>query len=62
MVNKFFSPLEQFDSVTFIKHTHFSEASDLYSFYILESEYNLVERLINDFSGVSGLFFFNENP
>jgi F-type H+-transporting ATPase subunit a len=50
-----FSPLEQFDSVTFIGGTSFFEAVDLYSFYIFETEYSFVERLQNGYTLASGL-------
>ena len=50
-----FSPLEQFDAVTFIGGTWFLEAVNLYSFYVFETEYSVIERLQNGYSLVLGL-------
>ena len=58
---KIFSPLEQFDSVSFIEKTHFAEITNLYSFYILESENNLIQQLVNSYSSASGFFFYEKN-
>lgn len=61
MINKFFSPLEQFDSITFLKDLYFAEITNLYSFYIFENEYNLIQQLSNSYSSTFGLFFYTEN-
>ena len=50
-----FSPLEQFDSVTFIGGSRFFESINLYSFYIFETEYSTVERIQNGYTSFLGL-------
>jgi len=50
-----FSPLEQFDSVTFIGGSRFFESINLYSFYIFETEYSAVERIQNGYTSFIGL-------
>jgi F-type H+-transporting ATPase subunit a len=50
-----FSPLEQFDSVTFIGGSRFFESINLYSFYIFETEYSTIERIQNGYTSFLGL-------
>ena len=54
-INWNFSPLEQFDSVTFIGGSRFFESINLYSFYIFETEYSTVERIQNGYTSFLGL-------
>ena len=60
-MNWIFSPLEQFDSVTFIGGSRFLESINLYSFYIFETEYSLVDRLQNGETSIIGLPLYWEN-
>ena len=60
-MNWIFSPLEQFDSVTFIGGSRFLESINLYSFYIFETEYSLVDRLKNGETSIIGLPLYWEN-
>lgn len=62
-MNWIFSPLEQFDSVTFIGGSRFFESINLYSFYIFETEYSLTSRLQNGDTSFLGLpvFWANSN-
>ena len=60
-MNWIFSPLEQFDSVTFIGGSRFFESINLYSFYIFETEYNLIARLQNGETSFLGLPLFWTN-
>ena len=50
-----FSPLEQFDSVTFIGWNFLFENAQLYTFYIFETEYSAVERVQNNIGGFVGI-------
>ena len=54
-INWIYSPLEQFDSVTFIWGSRFFESINLYSFYIFETEYSAIERLHNAYASFIGL-------
>ena len=60
-MNWIFSPLEQFDSVTFIGGSRFLEAVNLYSFYVFETEYSLIDRLKNGETSFIGLPIFWES-
>lgn len=56
-----FSPLEQFDSVSFLIGSRVLESVNLYSFYLFETEYSVVERLQNEYTSFLGLPIFREN-
>ena len=56
-----FSPLEQFDSVSFLIGSRVLESVNLYSFYLFETEYSAVERLQNEYTSFLGLPMFREN-
>ena len=50
-----YSPLEQFDSASFLLGSRVIETVNLYSFYIFETEYSMSERLQNGFTSLLGL-------
>jgi hypothetical protein len=50
-----FSPLEQFDSVTYNLKTMYFEGVQLYTFYLFETEYFLDELLHQSFNSFLGL-------
>lgn len=55
-----FSPLEQFDSVSFLIGSKVLESVNLYSFYLFETEYSVVERLQNEYTSFLGLPIFRD--
>lgn len=56
-----FSPLEQFDSVSFLIGSKVLESVNLYSFYLFETEYSVVERLQNGYTSFLGLPVFGSS-
>ena len=50
-----FSPLEQFDSVSFYLSSQVLELANLYSFYLFETEYNVVQCTLNEYNSTFGL-------
>lgn len=56
-----FSPLEQFDSVSFLIGSKVLESVNLYSFYLFETEYSAVERLQNGYTSFLGLPVFGSS-
>ena len=50
-----FSPLEQFDSVSFYLSSPVLELANLYSFYLFETEYNVVQCTLNEYNSTFGL-------
>ena len=56
-----FSPLEQFDSVSFLIGSKVLESVNLYSFYLFETEYSVVERLQNGYTSFLGLPVFGNS-
>lgn len=57
----FFSPLEQFDSVSFSFFNSIYENINIYSYYIFETEYFQVELLNNDYTLFLGLHYVNKS-
>jgi len=55
-----FSPLEQFDSVSFYLGSQVLELANLYSFYLFETEYNVVQCTINEYNSSFGLLIFRD--
>ena len=49
-----FSPLEQFDSVSFYLSSQVLELANLYSFYLFETEYNVVQCTLNEYNSTFG--------
>jgi len=56
-----FSPLDQFDSVSFLIGSRVIEPINLYSFYIFETEYSIIERLQNVYTSSLGLPLFGNS-
>lgn len=56
-----FSPLEQFDSVSFYLGSQVLELANLYSFYLFETEYNVVQCTINEYNSSLGLPMFRDS-
>lgn len=56
-----FSPLEQFDSVSFLIGSKVLESVNLYSFYLFETEYSVVERVQNGYTSFLGLPVFGSS-
>jgi len=56
-----FSPLEQFDSVSFYLGSQVLELANLYSFYLFETEYNVVQCTINEYNSSFGLPIFRDS-
>lgn len=48
-----FSPLEQFDNLTWVAYDQVFESIKPYSFYVLETEYDFIEKSMNGITGVS---------
>lgn len=57
----FFSPLEQFDSVSFSFFNSIYENINIYSYYIFETEYFQVELLNNEYTLFLGLPYVNKS-
>jgi hypothetical protein len=55
-----FSPLEQFDSVTYILKVIYFEGVQLYTFYLFETEYFLNEILHQSFNSYTGLSLYGK--